>query len=71
MKFSSLDPNDPSKVMLSYLDGVNGGVKSNTEILMVCDPNASSPVFTYIQHRFENDMFIFEFKMVSKESCPQ
>jgi hypothetical protein len=56
--------------MLTYHDGVNGGVNSVTEILMICDPNVSRPMFSYIQHRFDNDTFYFEFKMVSKESCP-
>jgi len=63
--------NNPNEVLLTYAGGMNGGVQSITEILFVCNKEIETPKFRYVQHRYENDMFIFEFKMESKNSCPQ
>jgi hypothetical protein len=55
---------------LTYLNGRNGGVTSISEIKFICEQNMATPRFSYVQHRYENDMFIFEFKMEGRGACP-
>eukprot|EP01080_Neovahlkampfia_damariscottae_P000069 gene69-4318_t len=66
-----LESSNPGKgAKLTYKGGMNGGVVSISEIDFICDAAATTPRFRYVQHRYEDDMFIFEFQMEAAAACP-
>eukprot|EP01080_Neovahlkampfia_damariscottae_P000068 gene68-4317_t len=55
---------------ITYHDGTVGGIPAKTEIDMLCDEAVSTPRFEYHSNRFENDMFIINFRITAKQVCP-
>ena len=65
-----LDRSNPNiGVKQIYRGGLNGGVRSSTEISHYCNPQREFPTHSYVQHRYENEEFVFEFKTESKYAC--